>query len=716
MNATRCPLYRVVDVDRRRPFRRGPGSRPRALVFLALLTLFGSGTPFAHGGHAVLEWATQRDFSDAQPLEGATISGIVYIGVKDSGVQRMELFIDGSQVCKRTSAPFNCRVDTSTLAEGGHSASAKVLDQNSTTTYTLSASFTVGTSSEPSPSPSPTEDPGDTILEYGTKADLSDGQPLEGVTISGIVYIGVRDTSLQRLELYIDGSRICKRTSAPFSCRVDTSTLAEGGHTASARLVDESSNTLTISASFTVGTSEPSPSPSSDPSSDPVVVGEWSAPIDLPLTPIHGSVLPNGKVLLFSRPDTSVGSEAWLWDPATGGLTDVTLTWERDIFCAAQSLLPDGRLLLTGGHVPNTTGAFGPANTDLFDPSTNTFTSGPLMSEGRWYPSNVQLADGRALIFGGKIEPKVNAVTVDEYDPATNSIVQLPTTANQSMGNYPKLHLLPDGRIPWTNRSTTKIFHPDTDTWTDGPASVYGSRWENGNSVLLPGLHKILQVGGGGDPATATAEIIDFSSSSPAWTSTASMNHPRGWADAVLLPDGDVLMVGGSDGPQYGTPVKAAELFDTESETWTVMASQQAPRMYHSIAVLLPDGRILSAGQDTGSSFTHRAEIYSPPYLFKGARPTIGAAPSSVGYGQQFDISTPEAADIARVVLIKPGSATHATDFEQRYVDLPFTVSAAGTLTATAPPNGNHAPPGPYMLFILTSTGIPSVATFVHVS
>jgi len=135
--------------------------------------------------------------------------------------------------------------------------------------------------------------------------------------------------------------------------------------------------------------------------------------------------------------------------------------------------------------------------------------------------------------------------------------------------------------------------------------------------------------------------------------------------------------------------------------------------MYHSTAVLLPDGRVLSAGQSNGP-LQMTGEIFSPPYLFAGARPTIAGAPASVGYNQQFTITTPDFANISRVALVKASSVTHSNDFDQRYVDLTFNSDGSSGLTATSPPDSNHAPPGWYMLFILSS-GVPSVASWVQV-
>jgi hypothetical protein len=144
------------------------------------------------------------------------------------------------------------------------------------------------------------------------------------------------------------------------------------------------------------------------------------------------------------------------------------------------------------------------------------------------------------------------------------------------------------------------------------------------------------------------------------------------------------------------------------------MAAQTAPRIYHSTAVLLPDGRVLSAGESHGS-LAQTGEIFSPPYLFQGARPTISSAPGTLSYGQGFTVSTPDAASISRVALVKAGSVTHSNNFDQRYVDCTFT-AGSGSLSATAPPDSNHAPPGWYMLFLVNSGGVPSVASWVQVS
>ena len=211
-------------------------------------------------------------------------------------------------------------------------------------------------------------------------------------------------------------------------------------------------------------------------------------------------------------------------------------------------------------------------------------------------------------------------------------------------------------------------------------------------SVLLPGVAKIMEIGGStASGPTATCEILDTSASTLAWTPTGSMNFARVWANTVLLADGTVLVVGGGQSGSYGSPIFTAEIYDPATGVWTEMAAQTAPRIYHSTAVLLPDGRVLSAGESHGS-LAQTGEIFSPPYLFKGARPAISSAPSAVSYGQGFTISTPDAASITRVALVKAGSVTHSNNFDQRYVDCTFT-AGSGSLSATAPPTATTPRP-----------------------
>jgi len=445
-------------------------------------------------------------------------------------------------------------------------------------------------------------------------------------------------------------------------------------------------------------------------------IGSWTAPFNLGLVSIHAVMLHTGNVLLFSWPKNTVGSDAVLWNPVSGEITNIALTYQRDIFCSGTSVLADGRVFIAGGHIYQ--GAIQPtqgvANTTIFDPASNSWTEGPVMSQARWYPTTTMLGDGTMMIFAGTMSTGTSATNVDHYDPVSNTITTLPSTANKSMVLYPRVKLLTSGLLAWTNFPTTCYLNPATAAWTNGPTLNSGSRSDTDMSVLLPGLTTIMEMGGTlTSGVTGTAELLNLSASTPAWQYTASMNFPRLWANSVLLADGTVLVVGGGTTGYYGGPVLTPEIYNPVTGTWSQLAPQTAPRMYHSTALLLPDGRVLSAGQSSGQ-YENTGEIFSPPYLFMGARPVISNAPGTLGYGQAFTVATPQAASISRVALVKAAAVTHSNDFDQRYVTCTFTISG-GTLLVTSPPNANYAPPGWYMLFLVNSTGVPSVASWVQV-
>ena len=235
---------------------------------------------------------------------------------------------------------------------------------------------------------------------------------------------------------------------------------------------------------------------------------------------------------------------------------------------------------------------------------------------------------------------------------------------------------------------------------------------------------KVLKVGSSGDSGTAgnssaAANIFDFNATTPAWRTIGSMNYPRTHHNLTLLPDGNVLVTGGStkvEGYIVSNAVLTPEMWSPVTEQFTPMAPHVKPRLYHSEALLLPDGRVLvsGGGRDGAGVDQYNAEIYSPPYLFKGARPTITSAPSTLSFGSNFFVQTPDAASIASVSLIRLGSVTHGISMDSRILKLNFTQTAGG-LTVTAPANANLAPPGPYMLWIVNANGVPSVASMVDV-
>jgi hypothetical protein len=212
--------------------------------------------------------------------------------------------------------------------------------------------------------------------------------------------------------------------------------------------------------------------------------------------------------------------------------------------------------------------------------------------------------------------------------------------------------------------------------------------------------------------------VIDLNSGSPAWRTVASMARARRHLNAVLLPTGDVLVTGGTSASGFNNPAGAvftAELWNPGTERWSTLASNSVIRMYHSTSILLPDARVLhtGSGDGAGAANERNAEIFSPPYLFRGPRPEISSAPASASYGQTVTIGTTQAADIGKVTLVRLGSATHAFDQNQRLVPLAFTAGASG-LSLIMPASGNLAPPGHYMLFVVNTDGVPSMARIVQ--
>ena len=275
-----------------------------------------------------------------------------------------------------------------------------------------------------------------------------------------------------------------------------------------------------------------------------------------------------------------------------------------------------------------------------------------------------------------------------------------------------------------------------TGKWLDGPDHQWRYNRDYGSAVMYePG--KILFVGGGGNPVlpsphdsttsvpTNTAEIIDLTQPAPQWRFTGSMQFPRRHLNATILPDGQVLVAGGTQGGGFddvsdANAAHAAEVWDPGTGQWTTLASNTVTRSYHSVSVLLPDGRIVHAASgdaDVGGTpapAQRNSELFSPPYLFKGARPIISSAPSGVAYGERFMVETPNSAQITKVTWVRLGSVTHSFDQNQRFNTLAFGATRGG-LIVTAPTNPNLAPPGHYALFVLNRNGVPSVGKIIRI-
>ncbi len=456
--------------------------------------------------------------------------------------------------------------------------------------------------------------------------------------------------------------------------------------------------------------------------------GQWTTlPYTMPINPIHVSLMHNGKVLVVSGsgnypPNTNY--QAAVWDPKAGTITTQPVAY--DMFCNGMVELPDGRPFILGGTLQYDPFE-GLPNASYYDPKTGNFVGLQSMAHGRWYPTGTTLGDGRIMVFSGLDENGNTNTAVEFYTVGAGWSQQYPAGWTPSL--YPRMHLLPNGTLFNSGyQPNSYIFDPSTQTWTNSATTNYGSIRTYGSSVLLPltpanSYDPRVMIFGGGNPATNTTEIIDLSASTPKWQYSAPMSQPRIEMNAVILPSGKVLALGGSTNDEDATTASLnADLFDPVAGTMSSAGANAYPRLYHSNGLLLPDATVaLFGGNPERGTYEPHIEIYSPAYLFTtggipATRPTISSvSPGVIGYGSSFQVVTPNAANIASVVLVRPGSPTHASDMDQRLVGLSFT-QGSGALTVTGPPNGNIAPPGYYLLFLLNTAGVPSVATFIQVS
>ena len=455
-------------------------------------------------------------------------------------------------------------------------------------------------------------------------------------------------------------------------------------------------------------------------------IGQWGPVVDWPVVAINAALLPNGRVLAYdsvgdgateSFPDQTF-TRATVWDPATGSQTDVRVNTGYNIFCSGLAHLLDGSLFVAGGTKDQDLN--GIVQTHVFDPATNTWSLGPNMAAGRWYPSVTPLSNGEMLITeGGPDIPEVRQ---------TDGTLRSLSSASLSLPLYPWMDVAPNGRTFVSGPDPT-MFSLDTagtGSWTtlaqrDDIARRYGSH-------AFYDIGKILVSGGGA--SVADARVIDLNGPTPQVSETSPMAFGRRQHNLTVLADGSVLATGGNSSGanlvDMNAGVYPAELWNPATGNWKTLASMAVTRQYHSTALLLPDGRVLSAGGGLCSTCDRvgylgkNAEVFTPPYLFKkdgsgqlAPRPTISSAPGSAGYGSQIQIATPDAFSIQKVALVRLGAVTHSVNMEQRYVPLNVT-AGRHSLTATVPVNVNVAPPGFYMLFIVDGAGVPSVAKMVQ--
>jgi len=484
-----------------------------------------------------------------------------------------------------------------------------------------------------------------------------------------------------------------------------------------------------------------------------------------PLVSIHSSLLPDGRIISWGRIEQAAADNATIWDwntpwnfgasnaaaftnvyfPATtydtSGSTNppnvdvVHSNYDVNLFCAGHTLLPDGRLLVVGGHSDDGGDGRGLNATYTFDYLTDQWTTvgrddppgfgtarsfGNLMNDGRWYPNLLTLPQAannapRALVASGNRTAGGANTAAQVWEEGVGWV----TIDSRSLPLYPFMHLVFNGKVFNSGPNTDTKYLNLTTGWEATTFTRTDGGRDYGSSVMYDAEAGRIVTMGGGSPLDS-AEVINLSDASPAWRAVGSMAFKRRQLNATILPDGTVFVNGGTSAGGFNDAsgsVKEAETWDPVSEVWTTMNSMEENRIYHSVALLLPDATVFSggSGRPGGGEANHfSAQIFYPTYLFQGARPAIQTLSSGdVLYGDIVTVTTDVAVDA--VTMLPLGSVTHAFNFNQRIVRPGFTGGGTTNLTVTMPTNPNVAPPGVYMLFVLNS-GVPSHAEMIRIS
>lgn len=455
-------------------------------------------------------------------------------------------------------------------------------------------------------------------------------------------------------------------------------------------------------------------------------VGAWDPKLyTWPLIPVHAVLTPDMRIMSYGTDGIARQTGYFIYDlwDINAGLDGGHLTLDNvtstDIFCGSQVVLPNGgQVFLAGGD--NWTGTqttnTGNNNSNVLDLSSAVLSRGNNMNRARWYSGSTVLLNGEVMIQGGSggtDRPEVRAL---------NGTFRLLSGADTSTLDfmYPRNFIAPDGRVFGYDSNGKMYYINPSGTGTITNVGQFASNYRASDAsaaMFRPG--RILQFGGNSNGAL----VIDISGGgTPVLTPTQSMSSQRRLVNATILPNGQVLATGGSQVNNQLTGVNnSAEIWDPTSGTWTRGPDGQRPRLYHSMSMLLPDGRVLVGGGGApGPVANLNMEAYLPPYLYDatGARamqPRLTDAPAQIDIGETFFLDFTDAADISRVTMVKTASVTHSWNMEQRFVELTF-VRNGSSLRVQAPTRAADAPPGFWMVFALNESGVPSQARILKVN
>ena len=431
-------------------------------------------------------------------------------------------------------------------------------------------------------------------------------------------------------------------------------------------------------------------------------------------------VTPDGKIVAWDQANqppnfSSVPNNgpAMVLDPATGNVTRSNNVAPRVTFCSLIAALPDGRLAIIGGGIGAGSGE-AISEVQIYDADSKTFSVAGQMNFRRWYPGGTLDRDGNPILAGG------SSTGIERFNQLTGASTMLDSTFQPNW--YPDLIRTQDGRFVIEDVGDNVVQGPGryllngTTLSTISNTSNLQARHRGVRTMIGP--YTMFYNSGG---TSTDSMIIDASGASPTYTKVANSSFPHMTGQAVTLPTGDVLAVGGnsSGSATKGTPVMTPELYTTATNTWSSMADLARRRTYHSVAALLPDGRVWSAGSSFDEVQEPNGQFFSPPYLFRkdgsgqlATRPTATDAPASVGAGESFSIATSNPSNIASASFIRMAGTTHQVNAGQAFVKLNVTPTS-GRVSMTAP-SIDQAPPGYYMVFLVDNQGVPSVAPVVR--
>ena len=466
--------------------------------------------------------------------------------------------------------------------------------------------------------------------------------------------------------------------------------------------------------------------------------GKWSAVIDLSLVPSAAANLPNGKLLLWSSDsrldfDQNLGGHTYtsIFDPATKSATERLVTQtSHNMFCPGTANLADGRILVNGG-IDSTF-------TSMYSSATDSWSVGQKMNIGRGYEGDTVLTNGEVFTVGGSWSGGEGGKDGEVWNVTngwrrTPGILASAILTNDAFGinrsdNHPWLFTVGEGKVFHAGPSKQMNWF---NTSGSGSSLFAGFRGDddhsmNGNAVMYD-VGKILKVGGAPDYknsfATTRAYVIDVNNGVTV-TKVASMAYARSFANSVVLPNGEVLVFGGQSYALNFDDVQsvlAPELWNPVTKTFTTLTSMHIPRNYHSVALLMPDGRVFVGGSGLcGACETNHpdAQVFTPPYLLNAdgsaaVRPTITHAPTSAGYGTAITVNTDS--PITRFALVRLSSATHSVNNDQRRIPLSFDNAGTNAYSLSIPSDRGVAIPGYYMLFGMNNVGVPSVAKIIKI-